>query len=284
MRHAAFYEKGENGSVNCLLCPHLCVVMPGKYGACAARVNKDGEFYAAAYGRVTALALDPIEKKPLRRFHPGSMILSLGSYGCNFHCQFCQNHSISMGEAPWRDMTPEEVAALSLEFAPRGNIGLSYTYNEPLIGYEFVKDCAVLIREQGQKNVLVTNGFINTEPLLELLPIIDAMNIDIKCFTADYYKALGGDLDSVKATVETVTGACHVEVTTLIIPGKNDSAGEMESLAKWLAGIDRDITLHITRFFPQYKMLDAQPTPLATLNAVADAAKKHLRHVHLGNC
>jgi pyruvate formate lyase activating enzyme len=256
----------------------------GKRGMCIARLNKDGELYAESFARVTSISLDPIEKKPLRHFHPGSLILSLGSYGCNFRCDFCQNHEISMGEAQWQAIQPEEVAALSLRYASEGNIGVAFTYNEPLIGYEYVRECAALIHGQGQKNVLVTNGFINPEPLEALLPLIDAMNIDLKGFTAQFYKDIRGKLEAVKATIAAASHACHVEVTTLVIPGKNDSAAEMESLAKWISSVDQGVPLHITRFFPRHRMSALPPTPLSTLLALTDIAKKHLPYVHLGNC
>lgn len=284
MRPAAYAEKREESKVGCLLCPHGCVIAPGKKGMCGARVNRGGELYAENYGRVTSLALDPVEKKPLYHFHPGGMILSLGSYGCNLRCPFCQNHEISMQEAPWREMRPEEVASLSLALAAKGNIGAAYTYNEPLIGYEFVRDCAALIRRQGQKNALVTNGFLREAPLRELLPLIDAMNIDLKSFSPGFYREIRGELEAVKAVIALAAGACHLEVTTLVIPGKNDSEEETEALAAWLAGVDPNIPLHLSRFFPRYKLLDTPPTPVAAIRRLAKIAGKHLRYVYAGNC
>ena len=268
----------------CRLCPHGCEIPEGQRGFCLARANRGGELVAESFGRVTSMALDPIEKKPLRHFCPGSLILSLGSYGCNFRCAFCQNHAISTREAPWQSVPPEEVAALSLRRAPEGNIGVAFTYNEPLIGYEFVRECAGLIRAQGQRNVLVTNGFLNPEPFRALLPLIDAMNIDLKGFTSRFYEDVHGGLEAVKAAIAAAAQACHVEVTTLIIPGKNDRAEEMESLTEWLAGIDRAIPLHITRFFPRHKMSGTPPTPVAALRLLAGVAEKRLQHVYVGNC
>ena len=189
-----------------------------------------------------------------------------------------------MGEAPWQAAAPAEVAALSLQYASSGNVGAAFTYNEPLIGYEFVRECAALIREQGQKNVLVTNGFINPKPLQALLPLIDAMNIDLKGFTSRFYQDVRGELEAVKETIAAAARICHVEVSALVIPGKNDGAEEMESMAKWLSGVDQAIPLHIARFFPNYRMSGAAPTPLCTLRALADIAKGHLQYVHLGNC
>jgi len=239
---------------------------------------------AESYGRITSMALDPIEKKPLARFHPGSRILSLGSYGCNFRCGFCQNHEISMEEAGYRKLSPGQVSAASGELAAEDNIGVAYTYNEPLIGYEFVRDCAALIAAQGQKNVLVTNGFVCREPLVELLPLIHAMNIDLKSFTPAFYEEIGGKLEDVQCTIRHAASCCHVEVTTLIIPGKNDSVQEMGELSRWLAGIDKDIPLHISRFFPAHKLRDIPPTPVETIYRLVGTARESLRYVYPGNC
>lgn len=284
MKHADYYEALDGEAVRCLLCPHNCEIKAGCAGICGVRRNEGGVLYAESNGRVTSLALDPIEKKPLYRFFPGSMILSLGGYGCNFRCGFCQNHEISMKRAEYREMTPEALAALSLELEENGNIGVAYTYNEPLIAYEFVRDSAVKIRGQNQKNVLVTNGFICAEPLNALLPVIDAMNIDLKSFSPDFYKQIGGSLEPVKKTIETAAKACHVEVTTLVIPGKNDSPEEIESLASWLSGVSPEIPLHLSRFFPRYKMTELAHTPLETMLALEKISKKHLKYVFLGNC
>lgn len=283
MRPALFYEKTDGGAVRCLLCPHRCRIADESTGLCGVRRAKDGVLFAESYGRVTSLALDPIEKKPLYRFHPKSMILSIGSYGCTFKCPFCQNYAIAAREAPWREMMLEDVADLSGSLAPKGNIGVAYTYNEPLAGYEFVRDCAALVRGRGQKNVLVTNGFINDKPLRELLPLVDAMNIDVKGFSESFYSSLSGRLGEVKRVVETASEACHVEVTALIIPGRNDSPEEMAALAGWLSGIDREIPLHISRFFPRYKMDYIPPTPRETLEKLVRIAKEQLRYVYSGN-
>jgi len=186
--------------------------------------------------------------------------------------------------ALWVDMTPEELVKRAAELRPYGNVGLAYTYNEPFIGYEFVMDCARLIRERGLVNVAVTNGCINEEPLLEILPYIDAMNIDLKSFRRDFYRRMGGDLDTVLRTIQIAAERCHVEVTTLIIPGENDADEEMEEIASWLAGVDRDITLHITRFFPAWKMKDKPPTPVERVYSLVDVARRHLKYVFPGNC
>jgi pyruvate formate lyase activating enzyme len=281
MREAMYWEKTD-GAIKCLLCPHSCEIAGGSVGHCLARRNADGELIAESYGQVTALALDPIEKKPLRRFEPGSMILSIGGYGCNLRCPFCQNHHISMQQAESRYISPAELAKSSAETAGNGNIGVAYTYNEPLIGYEYVLDCAKLIRAQGQKNVLVTNGTINPEPLAELLPLIDAMNIDLKCFSEEGYRRLGGCFKTTKNTVSMAAESCHVEVTTLIVPGVSDDEAEMDALAAWLASTDVNIPLHVGRYIPRHKY--TQPaTGAAAVYRLADIARRYLRYVYTGN-
>lgn len=273
--------------VRCGVCHHNCELEEGRLGFCRARRNRGGRVVCENYGRVTSLALDPIEKKPLYRFMPGSRILSVGSYGCNMRCLFCQNCEISMADpdsARWAEMTPEELARRAEELKPCGNVGLAYTYNEPFIGYEFVLDCARHIRERGMVNVAVTNGCINEGPLLEILPYIDAMNVDLKSFSRDFYRRMGGDLDTVLNTIQTAAKRCRVEVTTLIVPGENDTEEEMDKIAAWLAGVDPDITLHVTRFFPAWKMKDRPPTPVERIFSLARVARRHLKHVYVGNC
>ena len=283
----------------CPVCPHHCSLKEGQYGRCRARKNEKGTIICVNYGRITALALDPVEKKPLRHFFPGSMILSAGSYGCNLSCPFCQNYQISMagseekeaadyvtdeaaaGVPDFREMSPEELAE---DLRGRGNIGVAFTYNEPLVGYEFVRDTARLVQERGMKNVLVTNGTAELPVLEEILPYIDAMNIDLKGYTRDYYRKLGGDLDTVKAFIKRAAQVCHVELTTLIVPGENDSMEEMERQAGWIAGVDPDIVLHVTRFFPRYRMKDRNATDVKTIYRLRDAAGKYLKHVYTGNC
>lgn len=286
----------------CPVCPHHCSLKEGQYGRCRARKNEKGTIICVNYGKITALALDPVEKKPLRHFFPGSMILSAGSYGCNLSCPFCQNYQISMagseekeaadyvtdeaaaGVPDFREMSPEELAELAEDLRGRGNIGVAFTYNEPLVGYEFVRDTARLVRRRGMKNILVTNGTAELPVLEELLPCIDAMNIDLKGFTQDYYRKLGGDLDTVKAFIKRAAQVCHVELTTLIVPGENDSLEEMERQAGWIAGVDPDIVLHVTRFFPRYRMADRKATDVELVYRLRDAAGKYLKHVYTGNC
>ena len=271
----------------CPLCFHHCDLSEGQTGFCRARVCRDGAIVPLNYGKVTSLALDPIEKKPLRRFHPGSKILSVGSFGCNLRCLFCQNHEISMsgnGELEMAEVSPEVLADKALELRPYGNIGVAYTYNEPLIGYEYVRDCAALVHEKGMANVLVTNGTIEEAPWRELLPLIDAANIDLKGFTPEWYRRLGGDLEAVKRSISLAAERCHVEVTTLLIPGENDSEEEIRHLAQWLASVDRNIPLHLSRFFPRYRMMNKPPTPVERVYRLADLAREYLPFVYTGNC
>ncbi|MBE7004732.1 MAG: AmmeMemoRadiSam system radical SAM enzyme [Ruminococcaceae bacterium] len=271
----------------CELCFHRCALDEGQTGLCRARGNRGGTVVPLNYGKAVSLALDPIEKKPLRRFHPGAKILSVGSFGCNLRCPFCQNSEISMageGELRTEDLPPEALAALAEELRTRGNIGAAYTYNEPLVGYEYVLDCARAIRARGLYNVLVTNGTVSEAPWRALLPYIDAANIDLKGFTEAWYRRLGGDLETVKRSIAIAAGECHVEVTTLLIPGENDSEEEIRALSGWLASIDPEIVLHLSRFFPRYRMTDRPATDVGTVYRLAEVAREALRFVYTGNC
>lgn len=271
----------------CGFCFHHCSLDEGQTGFCRARMNRGGTIVPLNYGKVVSLALDPIEKKPLRRFHSGSTILSVGSFGCNLRCPFCQNHEISMaGDGALRaeEISPEALAALAEELKPRGNVGVAYTYNEPLIGYEYVRDCAEAVHARGMLNVLVTNGTIGEAPWRALLPLIDAANIDLKGFTDAWYRRLGGDLETVKRSIALAAAQCHVEVTTLLIPGENDGEDEIRAMTRWLADIDPDIPLHLSRFFPRYRMTDRPPTPVETVYRLAEVARDSLRRVYTGNC
>ncbi len=273
----------------CRVCVHRCALEPGQTGLCRARKNKGGEIVCENYGRITSLALDPIEKKPLHDFHPGSMILSVGSFGCNLRCSFCQNHEISMTDGKEFNaeyISPGQLANLALmwkEQKKAGNIGVAYTYNEPLVGWEFVRDTARLVREYGMLNVLVTNGTASREVLEELLPFIDAMNIDLKGFREAYYRKLGGDLETVKAFIARAQESCHVELTTLIVPGENHFPEDMEAQAKWIAGLRPTIPLHITRFFPRHRMRDREATDAGQLYRLAGIAERYLEKVYVGN-
>lgn len=274
--------------MQCSLCPHHCSIPDGANGICGVRFNMGGKLCPQGYGAVSAVALDPIEKKPLYDFHPGKMILSIGGFGCNLRCPFCQNHEISMdrGAASGIDkakglLNPDDIVAAAKETASKGNIGVAYTYNEPLINYEFLMDCAALVRREGLFNVLVTNGFIETGPLEAVLPFIDAMNIDLKGFSDDFYKKAGGRLDPVLKSIEISSGRCHIEVTTLIIPGENE--GDVEDIAKWLASIDPDIPLHLSRFFPNYLYSDRAPTSRESMFRLQETAGKYVNRVFTGN-
>lgn len=327
----------------CDVCPRRCALVPGQLGFCRARRNVGGVVVPEAYGRVTSLALDPVEKKPLARWHPGSLVLSAGSYGCNLRCPFCQNWRISQagpagdekaghdvmtrtagglggegradqaghndGEGgattrrpdrgvarasddpdgvPWRPVSPEELVALACrrrELDPRV-IGIAHTYNEPLVSWEYVRDCALLARRQGLATVLVSNGCASEAAARALVPLLDAANVDLKSWRPEVYRRYGGDLDAVRRTIEMLTREpdCHLEVTTLVVPGENDSPAEMDAMARWLASLDPDLTLHVTRFFPCWHMADRAPTPVAVVRGLADVARRHLRHVLVGNC
>jgi len=279
-----YFEKIENSKVRCFLCPHNCIIKPGGLGICRARKNLDGRLYSLNYGKITALALDPIEKKPLNRFNPGSIILSAGTFGCNLKCSFCQNWGIAHSTPDVYEMMPMQLADKAAELKENGNIGLAYTYNEPSIWYEHVYETARIIHSRGLVNVLVTNGYISPEPLRDILPCIDAMNIDVKAYTEAFYKKVcGADLENVKKTVAMAVQSCHVEITTLIVPELNDSMEEIESLAKWIASISPEIPLHLSRFFPNYKMQNKMPAPVETLYKARDKAREYLKHVYLGN-
>lgn len=279
-----YFKKIENSKVHCYLCPHNCVIKPDELGACRARKNICGELFSLNYGKITSGGLDPIEKKPLYNFYPGSMILSVGTFGCNLKCSFCQNWTIAHETPRTSEIMPEELVEKAEELVSKGNIGIAYTYNEPSIWYEFVYATSILAKKRGLQNVLVTNGFISREPLEELLPYIDAMNIDVKGYTASYYKQIcKGSLDAVKQSVEIAAEKTHVEVTTLVVPGLNDAVEEIDEMSKWIASISKDIPLHLSRFFPNYKMQDRAPTPVSTLKKARDKALEHLNYVYLGN-
>jgi pyruvate formate lyase activating enzyme len=279
------------GQVYCHVCPHACKLAPGQVGACRARGNVDGAVVPLGYGRVTSIAVDPVEKKPLARWKPGHTVLSLGGYGCNLHCPWCQNHEISqVGEqgVPWREVLPEDIAALAerLHAEDPRMAGVAYTYNEPLVSWEFVRDCAELVHEAGLANVLVSAGCVNAQVIAAVAPLIDAANIDLKSFSPATYRMCAGDLATVQETIRMLAAspACHLEVTTLVVPGVNDTREEMDELAGWLASVDPAITLHVTRFHPAYRMRDRGPTPVPLVYELADVARAHLAHVYTGNC
>ena len=283
----------------CNVCFRHCEIADGKTGFCGARTCEDGTVKALNYGRVSSIALDPVEKKPLARFFPGSYILSVGGFGCNLRCPFCQNNEISWSDEAFEEMrfaetvTPEELAEMAQRCVRKGNIGVAFTYNEPLVGYEFVRDTAKLVHEKGLKNALVTNGTAEIGILEEILPYIDAMNIDLKGFTDRYYeKVLGGSRRMVMDFIERAVKDCHVELTTLIVPGENDSEEEIREMSRWIAGlkdadgkvIGDEIPLHISRFFPRFHMTDRDATDVRAVYRLAEVARENLKYVYTGNC
>ncbi len=281
MREGAYWTQHDDGKVACELCPHRCVIAPGRAGVCGVRRNEGGALVLPYYGRISSVAVDPIEKKPLYHFYPGSSILSVGFWGCNFHCPFCQNYSISQQVDDTADyLAPEDLADLAVR---RGSFAVAYTYSEPLVHFEYVLKCAQAARERGLKNVLVSNGYINAEPAEELLPWLDAANIDLKTFQDDFYRReIGGGLADVKRFITQAARRVALEVTTLVIPAKNDSPEEIESIARFLAGINPDIPLHLSCYYPVYKY-SLPPTPPETVIHLAAAARRHLRYVYEGN-
>ena len=278
-------------SAICNVCYRHCVIKEGEYGFCKVRTTKDGKVVPENYGMITSMALDPIEKKPLNRFCPGSFILSVGSYGCNLRCPFCQNYEISWGdeadlvkkEATY--VSPEELTQIAFEQRKNGNIGVAFTYNEPLIFYEYVLDTAKLLKNNDLKTVLVTNGMADAFAMKELFEYVDAMNIDLKGFTDSYYRdLLKGDRDMVMTFIKEAVKHCHVELTTLIIPGENDSEDEMDKLSSWISELDPGIPLHISRFFPRFHMIDRDATSVEKIYGLKEVASGHLKYVYTGNC
>lgn len=287
-KEAMFYEKLPGSeTVRCSLCPHYCKINPDKTGQCGVRKNVNGSLISLNYDQIASISLDPIEKKPLRHFHPGSTILSVGTAGCNLKCPFCQNHTISrctMDQVDTITMDSDYLVKKAIELRSLGNIGLAFTYNEPTVWFEYVYETSKNSKRNGLLNVLVTNGYICEKPLELLLPFIDAMNIDLKSYNNEFYKnVLKGGLDEVKETITTSAKKCHVEITTLIIPGVNDSKDEIAEMADFLSSISPKIPLHITRFFPMYEWSDKSSTPVKTLFELAETARKYLQYVYVGN-
>lgn len=275
----------------CEVCFRHCELKDGQIGFCKARIGKGDKVVSYNYGQITSIALDPIEKKPLRRFFPGSKIISVGSFGCNLRCPFCQNYEISWSDEveyvakQARYISPEQLVKIAERYTDSGNIGIAHTYNEPLVGYEYVRDSAKLVHEAGLKNVLVSNGSVELKILEEIIPYIDAMNIDLKGYSENYYKKLlKGDRKQVLDFIEEAAKHCHIELTTLIIPKENDSIEEMKELSSWIASIDKTIPLHISRFFPCFNMTDRGPTSVKRVYELADVAREKLDYVYTGNC
>ncbi len=283
-KEALFYKSLKDGSVRCLLCPKGCVIRDGERGDCKVRLNRSGTLYTLNYETITSMAYDPIEKKPLYHFLPGSYIFSIGTFGCNFFCPFCQNWEISQAtesDVFIRTLSKEE---LVLYAGRHRSCGVAFTYNEPSIWYEYIRDTAPMVKEQGLKVVLVTNGYINPLPQRELLPYIDAMNIDLKAFDDDFYvKYTGGHLLPVLRSIERAHDhGVHVEVTNLIITGLNDSYEKIKALIDWIYSLDPALPLHFSRYFPAYKM-NLPPTPLSTIEMAYNMAREKLHYVYMGN-
>jgi len=281
LREAMYWKQVPVGKTRCLLCPHRCLLANNKTGICLVRQNKDGVLYTKVYGKVSSYSSDPVEKKPLYHFYPGSQIFSIGTWGCNLKCTMCQNWNISQQEVSTEEFSPDDIAGIAKE---NKAIGVAYTYNEPFIWYEYVLDCSKKIHEAGMKNVLVTNGFVSEEPLKEILPYIDAFNIDLKASGESFYREVcGAQLSPVMRTIKNVyESKTHLELTYLVIPTLNDRIEEIAETCDWIASISKDIPVHFSRYFPQYKM-DIDPTPIATLLKVYEIAKSRLNYVYLGN-
>lgn len=284
MKEAMFYEQ-EGEGLRCRLCPHGCLITSEETGVCRVRHHRRGKLYTENYGFCTSAGLDPIEKKPLYHFHPGEYIFSVGTKGCNLKCQHCQNWSIAHGEPQKHELAPEDlVAMVKKKMQGIASLGIAYTYSEPSVWYEYVFDVARLARQDGLKNVLVTNAFLSEEALLHLVSYIDAMNIDIKGFSEEFYRKIcGARLGPVLEATKRAAQHCHVEITTLVIPDLNDDPGEINSLCRWIAEeLGPDTPLHLSRYFPNYK-LDYPSTPVETLERSQDIARQHLNYVYLGN-
>ena len=285
LTQARFWEREAGGKARCRLCPHGCQIAPGKTGICRVRENRDGTLYSLNYGLLSSIAMDPVEKKPLYHVDPGGYLLSLGSYGCNFSCEFCQNWQISQERPSLREATPDGVVRMALDQGKQypGVTGIAYTYNEPAVWLEFVQDCAQLAKESGLRNVLVTNGYLSREALLEVLPYVDALNIDVKGWTEEFYRSIiHGRLKPVLETVELAHEKTWVEVTYLVIPGANDRDDDLSALAKWLRSLSPSIPLHLSRYFPAYRF-EAPATPIATLERLRRVAMRDLSYVYIGN-
>lgn len=280
-KEALFYEKDDNGKILCSLCPQRCHIKEGGIGFCGARKVEHGVLYTLNYGAISSASLDPIEKKPLYHYKPGSFILSVGSFGCNFRCGFCQNYSISQTKPNTQYLEPIEL--LELTKKQKDNIGLAFTYNEPSIWYEYIHDVCKKSKNENLDLILVSNGYISEEPLQTLLPFISAANIDLKAFNNKFYKNVCcGDMKIVMNNIEKIHDKLHLEITTLLVEGYNDSEDEIESLCKWISDLNPSIPLHLSRYFPSYKF-DAPATSLKRMEICSHIAKQYLNYVYVGN-
>jgi len=276
------YTITKSNKLECQLCPHNCIISKGKSGLCSVRKNRNNNLELPMKGIISAIAIDPIEKKPLYHFLPGSRILSIGFYGCNFHCQFCQNYQISQIYNKKKNkqyISPIDIIHMVQE---KGLKSIAYTYSEPVIHFEYVLECANLAHINGIKNVLVTNGFLNPEPARELLSKMDGVNVDLKAFTQDFYNKLGGKIEPVKEFIKLAAKLTHLEVTTLIIPEENDSTQEILNIANFIASLNKDIPLHISSYYPVYKY-EVSSTPKDTVLNLVKSASRVLNYVYPGN-
>lgn len=287
MKEALFYSSPAEDVVQCHLCPHSCRLRDGEGGKCRVRRNRAGMLQATSYGSITSMGMDPMEKKPLYHFYPGSEVLSVGSSGCSLTCQFCQNWSLVHEEAPpTARLSVDQLVERCLVERERNwrCIGLAFTYSEPLVWYEYVREAAQLAKGHDLKTVLITNGYVQEAPWQELLPWLDAVNIDVKSFSEDYYRHIcRGSLAPVKEAVRTAhQRGVHVEVTTLLVEGLNDSEDEVRGLARWLSSVGQDVPLHLSRYFPAYQM-DRPATSVASLERAKRSAREYLHYVYVGN-
>lgn len=289
MKEAILYQKLPHQSVRCQLCSHRCLIANGKRGICSVRENRAGTLYSLVYGKALQANVDPIEKKPFFHFLPGTKSFSIATAGCNFHCSFCQNWEISQiskdpgGQIVGEELPPEKVVAQAIKTGCRS---VAYTYTEPTVFFEYASDCAKLAKKSGLKNLFVSNGYETPETIKEMRGLIDAANIDLKSFSDEFYKKIcGGRLQPVLEAIRLMHQAgIWVEITTLVVPGQNDSPDELDKLAKFIASVDKNIPWHISRFHPDYEMTESQPTPLKTLEMAFAAGKKAgLNYVYLGN-
>ena len=281
--HKVMFFEDKGYKLQCRVCPHNCILKEDQYGVCKVRANKENAIVAINYGEVTSASIDPIEKKPLYHFKPSNNIFSLGTFGCNMTCSFCQNYSISQHKPETQYLSIDKL--IETIDSMEDNVGVAFTYNEPFMWYEYIYEASKRIKEHNKETsvVLVTNGYINEEPLKQILPYIDAMNIDLKSFNEGYYNKLcGAKLEPVLKTIEIASKHCHVEITTLVVGDENDSKEEMENIAKFIGNIDKNIPLHLSRYFPRYKM-ENPPTEINKIIEGMEIAKEYLNYVYVGN-
>ncbi|MDO5518063.1 MAG: AmmeMemoRadiSam system radical SAM enzyme [Clostridium sp.] len=292
-KNTANSELDSSLKIRCTLCPHNCILTEGKFGACRLRTIKDNVPIVINYGEAASVGVDPIEKKPLYHFKPSKNILSIGGFGCNMSCSFCQNYEISQNRPPSEFLSTDRL--ITIMDTIDNNAGVAFTYNEPFMWYEYMYEACRDIKEESKhinavsdgksdySTVIVTNGYVNEKPLLKILPYVDAMNIDLKAYTNRYYnKICGASLEPVLETIKRCSKKCHVEITTLLVSDENDSEEEAEHIAQFISSIDENIPLHLSRYFPRYKM-ENEATHVEKLLHAQYIAKKYLKYVYIGN-